>query len=85
MGKYGGVTLDRDRAFDVNSLQELLTQGKAILNKAIDLSRRMEASISATAAGSRYRPCTGTMRPTSWSPAWRKRGGRIMPMTVGET
>ena len=50
MGKYNSVTLDRDRAFDVNSLQELLTQGKSILNQAIDLSRKMEASIAAIAA-----------------------------------
>ncbi len=47
MGKYNSVTLDRDRAFDVNSLQELLNQGKSILNQAIDLSKKMEASISA--------------------------------------
>ena len=50
MGKYNSVTLDRDRAFDGNSLQELLTQGKSILNQAIDLSRKMEASIAAIAA-----------------------------------
>ena len=50
MGKYNSVTLDRDRAFDVNSLQELLTQGKSILNKAIDLSKKMEVSISAIAS-----------------------------------
>ncbi len=35
MGKYNSVTLDRDRAFDVNSLQELLTQGKSILNEYV--------------------------------------------------
>ena len=47
MEKYSGVTLDRDRAFDVNSLNELLTQGKAILNEATGISEKMEASISA--------------------------------------
>ena len=45
MGK--NTTLDRDRAFDINNLNELLTQGKAILTQAITISRKMEASISA--------------------------------------
>ena len=47
MGKHSGVTLDKDRAFDTNSLNELLTQGKSILNEAISISEKMEASISA--------------------------------------
>ncbi len=47
MGGYNEVTLDRDRAFDVNSLNELLTQGKSILNAAISISQKMETSISA--------------------------------------
>ena len=40
------ITLDRDRAFDINSLNELLTQGKSILNEAIRISQKMETSIS---------------------------------------
>lgn len=46
MGKYSYVILDRDCAFDVNSLNELLTQGKAILNEAIEISEKIEASIT---------------------------------------
>lgn len=49
MGKYSSTTLDRDRAFDINSLNELLTQGKSILTEADRISRKMEASISAIA------------------------------------
>lgn len=47
MGEYKDITLDRDRAFDINSLNELLTQGKSILNEAIRISQKMETSISA--------------------------------------
>ena len=46
MGGYNEVTLDRDRAFDVNSLNELLAQGKSILTAAISISQKMETSIS---------------------------------------
>lgn len=46
MGGYNEVTLDRDRVFDVNSLNELLTQGKSILTAAISISQKMETSIS---------------------------------------
>lgn len=46
MGKYRKVILDRDCAFDVDELNVLLTQGKSILNEAIELSRKMEGSIS---------------------------------------
>lgn len=38
-------TLDKDRAFDTASLNELLTQGRGILNAAIDISKKMEDSI----------------------------------------
>lgn len=41
------TTLDRDRAFDINNLNELLTQGTAILTQAIAISQKMEASVSA--------------------------------------
>lgn len=47
MGEYKDITLDRDRAFDINNLNELLTQGKSILNEAIRISQKMETSISA--------------------------------------
>lgn len=47
MGEYKDITLDRDRAFDINSLNELLTQGKSILTEAINLSQKMEESITA--------------------------------------
>lgn len=46
MGNYSDATLDRDRAFDINSINELLTQGKAILNEAISISEKMETSIT---------------------------------------
>ncbi|MBD5495760.1 MAG: RHS repeat protein, partial [Lachnospiraceae bacterium] len=46
MGNYSDATLDRDRAFDINSINELLTQGKAILNAAISISEKMETSIA---------------------------------------
>ncbi|MBD5494786.1 MAG: RHS repeat protein [Lachnospiraceae bacterium] len=46
MGNCSDATLDRDRAFDINSINELLTQGKAILNEAISISEKMETSIS---------------------------------------
>lgn len=41
------TALDRDRAFAVDSLSELLTQGRSILTEAIEISRKMEASIQA--------------------------------------
>ena len=41
------VTLNRDCTFDINSLNEFLTQGKSILNEAISISQKMEATISA--------------------------------------
>ena len=46
MGYYSNATLDRDRAFDINSINELLTQGKAILDAAISISENMETSIT---------------------------------------
>lgn len=46
MGKYGDTTLDRDRAFDTGSINELLTQGKSILTEAISISGKMDASLS---------------------------------------
>lgn len=46
MGKYKDITLDRDRAFDINSLNELLTQGKSILTEAVNISQKMETSIA---------------------------------------
>ena len=47
MKKYNSTTLDRDRAFDINALNELLTQGRSILTEAISISQKMEASIAA--------------------------------------
>ena len=46
MGNYSDATLDRDRAFDIDSLNELLTQGKTILNAAISISENMKTSIT---------------------------------------
>ena len=45
MGEYNSVILDQDRAFSINDLDELLEGGKDILNRAIDISRRIEDSI----------------------------------------
>lgn len=45
MGEYKGAVLDRDRAFSINDLDELLKEGKDVLNRAIDISQRMEDSI----------------------------------------
>ena len=50
MKNYNNVSLDRDRAFDINALSELLTQGKAILTEAIAISQKMETSIAAISA-----------------------------------
>ena len=47
MGKYSSAALDRDRAFDMDSLNELLTCGREILTQAVSISERMEASIAA--------------------------------------
>ena len=46
MEEYSSTTLDRDCAFDINSICELLEQGKSVLNNAISISRQMENSIS---------------------------------------
>lgn len=45
MEKYN-ASLNRDRAFDVGNLQELLAQGKKLITQAIDTSREMEDAIS---------------------------------------
>ncbi len=47
MGNDSGVSLDRDRAFDMNSLNELLIQGRTILTEAVRISEEMEKSITA--------------------------------------
>ncbi|MCM1263048.1 MAG: DUF6531 domain-containing protein, partial [Butyrivibrio sp.] len=47
MGNYSETTLDRDRAFDTNNLNDLLIQGKTVLKAAIDISGNMEDSIAA--------------------------------------
>lgn len=44
MARYSYIILDRDCAFDVDSLKELLTQGKFILEEAIAISEKIEAS-----------------------------------------
>ena len=44
------IFIDRDRAFDINAINELLTQGKAILTEAISISQKMEISIAAIAS-----------------------------------
>ena len=46
--------IDRDRAFDINAINELLTQGKAILAEAVTISQKMETSI-AGGRNQRYR------------------------------
>lgn len=40
MGNYNGITLDRDRAFDINSLNELLMQGRTVLEEAVLISEK---------------------------------------------
>ena len=47
MKNYDKVSMNRDRAFDIHSLNELLMEGRSILEEAIDIGRKMEASISA--------------------------------------
>lgn len=47
MKNHTDTILNRDRAFDINSLSELLTQGRSILTEAVNISRKMETSISA--------------------------------------
>ena len=49
MGNGKGTALDRDRAFDTGSINELLTQGRSILTEAVSISEKMEASISTIA------------------------------------
>lgn len=50
MAEYKDTVLDRDRAFDTGSLNELLTQGKEILTEAVSISGKMEDSISEISA-----------------------------------
>lgn len=50
MAEYKDTVLDRDRAFDTGSLNELLTQGKSILTEAVSISGKMEDSISEISA-----------------------------------
>lgn len=50
MRNHTNTPIDRDRAFDINALNELLTQGKAILTQAITISQKMETSIAAIAS-----------------------------------
>ena len=50
MKNHTNTPIDRDRAFDINAINELLTQGKAILTQAITISQRMENSIAAIAS-----------------------------------
>ena len=47
MGNYNGITLDRDRVFDINSLNELLMQGRTVLEEAVLISEKMEESLTA--------------------------------------
>ena len=47
MGNYSAAPPDRDRAFDINSLNELLLAGRAILTEAVRISEEMEKSITA--------------------------------------
>lgn len=47
MKNYSSAILDRDCAFDINSINELLTQGRIILTEAINISQKMEESITA--------------------------------------
>ena len=41
MSNHNEATIDRDRAFDINSINELLTQGKSILAEAISISGKI--------------------------------------------
>ena len=50
MRKHNRISIDRDRAFDINAINELLTQGKAILAEAVSISQKMESSIAAIAS-----------------------------------
>lgn len=50
MKNHTNTPIDRDRAFDINVINELLTQGKAILTQAITISQKMENSIAAIAS-----------------------------------
>lgn len=46
MGKYSNTVLDRDRAFDISMMDELLEEGKTVLKAAIDISRKIGDSVS---------------------------------------
>lgn len=45
MGKPNQISLEQDRAFDVESMNELLGLGKSILDNAISISEKVETSI----------------------------------------
>lgn len=47
MQNSNDMVIDRDRAFDIDRLNDLLTQGRSILTEAISISQKMDASISA--------------------------------------
>ncbi len=50
MREYADIVFEENRAFNVNTMEELLTEGKAIRIEVIDISGRIESSVARIAA-----------------------------------